>query len=142
MGKCADSEAAFEFAIDAAKKIEIELRGDAAAVVIGGDQCPDVLAQVDPDDRLAAFSDMLTHPAKQGVGFGSAEIAQRRPRKKCCARMGGYVGGDVKIGGEVGDDRTRREIGKPTPNALRRLREKIRRDIDRHVHPWRREGRR
>src|ERR1700678_2783443 len=51
-----------EFAIDADQKVEIEVRGHAMLVIISRDQGPDVLAQVDADDRLAPVSDMLAHP--------------------------------------------------------------------------------
>ena len=68
---------AFEFAIDADEKIEIELRGHASLVVVGGDQGLDVLAQVDSDNRLAARAHMLAHPAQQSAGVRWAKIAER-----------------------------------------------------------------
>ena len=105
MGERHDVKVASEFAIYAAKKIEIELRGDAAPVIVCGNQCRDVFAQVDSDDRLAVVADMFAHPAKQRGGFGSTEIAQRRPRKKRGARMRGNIRGNVEIGGEIRDDR-------------------------------------
>ena len=51
--------------------------------------------------------------------------------------MSGNVGGNVKIGSEIRDDRPRRKFSKAIPNTLRRLREKIRRNVDRRVHPRR-----
>ncbi len=142
VGERLDRKIAFELTIDAAEKVEIELRGDASSVIVRGDQNPDVFAQVDSDNRLATLTDMLAHAAKQGGGFGLPKIAECGARKKSGARMSGNVGGNVKIGGEIGDDRPRRKFSKAIPNALRRLREKIRRNVDRRVHPRRLEARR
>ena len=133
---------ASEFAIDAGEKVEIELRGHASLVVVGGDQGVDVLAQVDADDRLAARADMRAHPAKQSGGVGWAKIAERRAGKKCRARSGGNVGGNVEVDSEIGDDRPDGQVRKPIAKALDRLGEKIRRDIDRRVQPRRAEARR
>ena len=56
-----------------------------------------------------------------------------RARKKRGAWTSGNIGGNVEVGGEIGDDRPRRKLGKPTPDALDRLAKKIRRDVDRRV---------
>ena len=137
VGERRDRKIAFEFTIDAAEKVEIELRGDASSVIIRGDQSPDVFAQVDSDNRLATLTDMLAHTAKQGGGFGAPEIAECGARKKGGAGMSGNVAGNVEILREIGDDRPCRKFSKATPNALRRLREKIRRNVDRRIHPRR-----
>ena len=76
---------------------------------------------------------MLAHPAQKSAGVRRQEIAERAPGEKRRARTRGNIGRNVKIGGEIGDDRPRREIGKPIPKSLDRLGEKIRRDIDRRV---------
>ena len=55
------------------KKIEVELRSDAEFVVIGGDQCADIFAQVNSDNRFAARANMLVHPTQQGGRFGWKE---------------------------------------------------------------------
>ena len=89
VGERRDRKIAFEFTIDAAEKVEIELRGDASSVIIRGDQSPDVFAQVDSDNRLATLTDMLAHTAKQGGGFGAPEIAECGARKKGGAGMSG-----------------------------------------------------
>ena len=103
-------------------------------VIVGRDQGLDVLAQVDADNRLAAASHMLAHPTQKSAGVGGQEIAERAPRKKRRARTSGDIGWNVKVGGEIRDDRPHRKIGKPIPKPLDRLAEKIRRDIDRRVH--------
>ena len=82
VGERLDRKIAFELTIDAAEKVEIELRGDASSVIVRGDQSPDVFAQVDSDDRLATLTDMLAHAAKQGGGFGLPKIAECGARKK------------------------------------------------------------
>ena len=128
---------AVEFTIDAGEKIEIERRGHATGVIVCRDQCLDVFAQVDADDRLAALTDMLAHPAKQGHGVGRQQIAERAPRKKRDARTRRHIGRNVKVGGEIRDDRPHRQIEKPILNPLDRLGEKIRRNVDRRIHPRR-----
>ena len=60
-----------------------------------------------------------------------------RPRKKRGAREKGNVAWNVKVGREIRDDRPRRQIGKPIAKALDRLAKKIRRNIDRRIHPRR-----
>src|ERR1700722_3757725 len=82
---------------------------------------------------------MLAHPAQKSAGVGWPKIAERRAGKKRGARGSGNIGGNVEIDREVSDDRPDRQLSKPIPNALYRLREKIRRYIDRRVHPRRME---
>src|SRR5580700_2078572 len=101
VGERIESKIAPEFAIDADQKVEIEFRGHALLVIVSRDQGRDVLAQVDADDRLAALSHMLTHPAKESAGVRGQEIAERAPRKKRGPRTGGNVRWNVKVGGEI-----------------------------------------
>src|ERR1700722_11517415 len=82
---------------------------------------------------------MLAHPAQKSAGVGWPKIAERRAGKKRGARGSGNIGGNVEIAREVSDDRPDRQLRKPIPNALYRLREKVRRYIDRRVHPRRME---
>ena len=86
---------------------------------------------------------MIALPLDRRHARASGEAARRRPMagdcRACCrektrrAGTRGNIGGNVEVGGEIGDDRPRRQIGKPIPKALDRLGEKIRRDIDRRV---------
>jgi hypothetical protein len=57
-----------KFAIDAGEKIEIELSRDASLVILGRDQGLDVLAQIDANKRVAAWTRMLVHSAEQSAG--------------------------------------------------------------------------
>ncbi len=134
-----DAEVAFKLAIDADEKIEIERRGDASTVVVRSDQCPDVLAQINADDRFAVLADMLAYPAQQDGGFGCAKVADRRSWEERSSAANRNIGGNVELGGEIGDDRPRRELREPITKARRRLGEKVGRDVDRHVHPRRAE---
>ena len=92
-----ERKSAPKFPIDAGEKVEVEFRGDAPLVVVGGDQGVDVLAQVDSDNRLPARADVRAHPAKQGGGVGWAKIAKRRAGEKGCAGPGGNVGGNLEV---------------------------------------------
>src|SRR6202012_2567307 len=105
MRESVERKIAGEFAIDANEKVEVEFRGHPSAVVVGGDQGLDILAEVHADDRLAARTYMLTHSTEERNCIWRQEIAERAPGKKGSPRTRWDVGWNVEVSCEVGNDR-------------------------------------
>src|SRR5437588_4014147 len=75
-------EVTAELAIDAREQIEVELRRDAGAIVIGGIEDFRVLHQVDADDEACTSSQHTSGLAQERAGFVRLQIADGRSREE------------------------------------------------------------
>ena len=104
-------EIAAEFAVDAREQVEIELRGDAGGIVVGGVEHFGVLHQVDADDQRRAAPEHARGMAQERRRLVRLEIADGRAREKADARGRGLRRAPADANGlrEIGGDRQHRE---------------------------------
>ena len=78
MREAGEVEIAAELAVDAREQIEIEGGGDAARIVIGGDQDPLGLLQIDAEQEGAARPEQPRGIAEEGARLVMGQIADGR----------------------------------------------------------------
>src|ERR1700722_10163698 len=82
VGKRRKVEIAGELAVDAGQQVEIETRGDAGGIVVGGVERPFVLFEIDTDQHLRTAPQNTAGAAQEAAGLTRFEIAERRAWKK------------------------------------------------------------
>ena len=94
-----------ELAIDAGQQIEIEFRGHALGIVIGGTQNLDVLDEIDADDENCPAAECVGGVAQKLCRLVRLEIADGRSWEETDARQRGNRRRHLEGLGEIGDDR-------------------------------------
>ena len=105
MPKSPKIEIAIQFPINPQQQIEVELRRDAGAVVVGGRENFPILDKIDADDEQRAAPQNPRHVTHQRIRFVGLEIPQRRTRKEADARAISQRSRQPEGAGEVGLDR-------------------------------------
>ncbi len=129
-----------EFAIDARQQIEIEFRGHARGIIIGGTEDLGVLDQIDADDEDRAGAQHGAGMAQKFRRLMRFEIADGRAREKADPRQLCDRRRKLKGLGEIGDQRMHGQMREIAPQLRRVLLQKIAGNIDRNVGFNRRRG--
>src|SRR5438270_13996369 len=79
-------ESGAQFAIDAREEIQIERRGDAGGIVVGGDERMRVPLQIDADHEAALRSQRARHAGEALPRLRRRQTADRRARAKANLR--------------------------------------------------------
>src|SRR5215467_12174892 len=82
MVEALEIEISVELVIDAREQVEVELRGEAGLVVVGGVKDTRVLHQIDSDDQGGVTSQHAPGVAQERAGFLRLEIADGRSGKE------------------------------------------------------------
>ncbi len=126
-------EVGVQLAVDAMQEVEVELGGDAFAVVVGGQQDVELLAQVDADDGGALPAGMAPHLPQEGRGLGGVEIADGGAGEEADAAGPGQLVRQIEVGGEVGNDGLHLQTRETPADARRGQVEEVAGDVDRQV---------
>src|SRR5262245_52196422 len=78
MREAAKVEIAIELAVDPGEQIEVERRGHAARIVIGGKQNRRRFLQVDTDQKDTPWAEQLRGIGQESLGFDMGQIADGR----------------------------------------------------------------
>src|SRR5678815_3158356 len=78
MAPVARLEVALDLAVEVAQQVEVERRGDAERVVVGGLEHGRGLDEIDADDQAAAAR-LCTNPAQEGERLLGHEVADAGP---------------------------------------------------------------
>ena len=126
-------EVTAELAIDAREQIQIEGRGHALCIVIGGVQHIGIFLEIDADDHGAARPDLAAGHLEERVRLLRREIADGRAWEVDDPARGAAIRRYCQRVGEIGADGDDAEARKPAQKPLHRRTQRRRRDIDRHV---------
>ena len=126
-------EIAAELAVHPPQDVEIEPRRDAGGIVVGGVEHRLVLDAVNADDHRRAAAQDAAGLAKEFRRVLRLEIADRRSGKEADARAIADLRRQIEVAREVGRHREHGDLRQVAPHRGCLLREKFRRDIDRHV---------
>ena len=75
MAEAVEIEIGRQLAVDPAQQVEVELRGDALGVVVGGVQPLRILFQVDTDQHRAAAARELPRALQENQRFRRGQVA-------------------------------------------------------------------
>ena len=129
-----------ELAIDARQQIEIEFRGHAFGIVVGGTENLGVLDQIDADDEDRARAQRVGGMAQEFRRFMRLEIADGRARKEADPRQRRDRRRNFESLREIGDDRMHRQAREIAPQLRRLVLQKVAGNVDRHIGLDRRRG--
>ena len=105
MGEAGEIEIRAKFAIGAHQQIEIEGSGNALCIVIGGNENPLALLQIDAEEKAAARAKQARGIAKEGARLRMCQIADGRAGEEAEPRLPPRDGRQSARRGEVGDQR-------------------------------------
>ena len=126
-------EVAVKFAIDANQQIEIEGGGDALRIVIGGNENPLALLQIDAEQEGAAGPEQPRGLGKEAPRLRMGEIADGRAGEEAEPRLASRLRRQRARGGEVGDQWQDGETWMPPRQPPGRLFQALGGDVDRNI---------
>ena len=134
MAEAVEIEIGAELAVDAAQQIEIELRGDAGGVVIGGVEDRRSFTRSTPMISCAPGPRMLRGMAQERAASCGSKLPMVEPGKEADLRHAGDRGRQRERLGEIGRDRKHRKLGKVRcASRLASLARKSPGNVDRHI---------
>lgn len=77
MAEGGDVDLGAELSIYPCEQVQIEGRGEALAVIIGRDEAVSVFIDIDAEQELTLWPDMLTHQPHEGDNLVIVKIAER-----------------------------------------------------------------
>ena len=126
-------EIAVEFAVDAPQQVQVERRGGAGGIVVGGLKHLLILDQIDADQQPPFPAEHVADSAQEALGLGGLEVAYRRTGKEGRPRVVVGIHGQCERHRVVGADRMHLEVRKGLRQRACRLQQMISGDVHRHV---------